>query len=165
MGKGLCLSKHGCTEKPPAVCLGDGWEQSGCAWLTPLLGMQEGLGWDEGMQNFTMTQTLWTSAHWGIKDYIPKWLSLQGSKYGQREPQKPLVPDSLLFLSWELSPALLPTLQLRLEVGKDAQHTARGRGNPWPHDFVQMVLGFSHNPLLLFLGRDPTSPLLECKLV
>lgn len=143
------------------------WEMGGRRVSVPgwLLGMREGLGWDKGMHNFTMTQTLWTSAHWGIKDYNPKWLSLEGSKYGQRGPQKPLVPDSLLSLSWELSPALLPTMQLRLEVGKDAQHTARGRGNPWPHDFVQMVLGFSHNPLLLFLGRDPTSPLPGCKLV
>jgi len=31
------------------------------------------------------------------------------------------------------------------------------------HMTVQMVLGFSHNRTLLFLGRDPTSPLPECK--
>lgn len=151
--------------KAPCSVTGRWVEGGDRAWLTLLSGMQEGLGWDEGMQNFTMTQTLWISARRGFKDYVLKWLSLGGSKYGQRGPQEPLVPDSLLSLSWELSPALLPTMQLRLEVGKDAQHTARGRGNPWPHDFIQMVLGFSHNSLLLFLGRDPTSPLPERKLM
>lgn len=151
------------------LCLGDGRKQGDHAWpallrreCSTLEGMQVGLGWDQGMENFT-TQTLWTSADWGIRDYILKWLSFEGSKYGQRGPWKPLVPDSLLSLSWELSPALLPSMWLRLEVGKDALYTARGRGNPWPHDFMQMVLGFSHNPLLLFLGRDLTSPLPECK--
>lgn len=57
-GKGLCLSEHGCMEEPPALCLGDGWKQGEHARPTLLSGMQEGLGWDKGMQNFTMTQTL-----------------------------------------------------------------------------------------------------------
>lgn len=113
--------------KAPCSVPGDGWKWGGCAWLPPLSGMQEGLGWDKGMQNFTMTQTLWTSAHWGIKDYIPKWLSLEGSKYGQRGPQKPLVSDSLLSLSWELSPALLPTMQLRLGSGKGCPAHSKGK--------------------------------------
>lgn len=69
-----------------------------------------------------------TSARWSIKDYILKWLCFEGSKYGQRGPRKPLIPDSLLSLNWELSPALLPSMRLRLKAGEDALYTARGRG-------------------------------------
>lgn len=44
-------------------------------------------------------------------------------------------------------------MQLRLKAGKDGLFPARGRGSPWPHDFMQMALGFLHKPILLFLGE------------
>lgn len=76
----------------------------GCKW-----------GWagDQDVQNFTTNQTLRTFADWGSKDYILKWLSFEGSKYGQQGPQKPLVLDFLLSLIWEIKPisAALPTAQ------------------------------------------------------
>lgn len=128
MGEGLCLScsLHGCGEEPLASVPGR-WMEAGWPRLAGSApgrlctrgecsmreGVQMGLGWDQGMQNFTVTQTLWTSAHWGIKDYILKWLSFEGSKYGQRGPRKCRAPDSLLSLSWELKPgsAALPAAQ------------------------------------------------------
>lgn len=126
MWKGLCssCSLHGCREEP--LCL-DGSRVTVPGRLlsggerSRREGVQVGLGWDRGMQNFTMTQTLWTSAHWGVKDYILKWLSIEGSKYGQRGPQKPLVPDSLLSLSWELKPS---------SAAFPAAQTGSGKGCP-----------------------------------
>lgn len=103
-------------KSPMLLCLGHGWKRGDGTRPALLRGessTREGVQVGLGTQNFTMTQTLWASAHWGIKDYILKWFSFEGSKYEQRGPQKPLVPDSLLSLSWELKPgsAALPAAQ------------------------------------------------------
>lgn len=52
-------------KSPLPLCLGDEWKQGDGAWpallrreCSTLEGLQMGLGWDRGMQNFTMTQTL-----------------------------------------------------------------------------------------------------------